>query len=292
MAVRKAEDEYLDDFLDLTDEQWTANNESDEWLDDKTYFWEMHDIRNGLQGVRNRNTNTWPEGYHEIRCECCTKWHPKFRINQLHPDLRFLGEVPICFRGKETQLIFAVRLLSDVRTTKTGFSQSQERVVKFAKGLKAALAEVENGSSTGELASQPAVTQLIVCRCIMIQNSGGLTVSVVVIFLEILRLHMLRRRKMLYDILANKKRWKQRNFAGDKFYEHGTIEAWENHIERYEEVVEIWEEAIRDVDATMFGVKSGNFSWHPMTSVMENGSICFDPVEDECRCRVDSATVG
>jgi len=281
-VVREVEEEYLANFRNLTVDGWKTKRELEEWLRDSTYTDDMYKIRAGLQRVRNRRTNVWPAGYREIRCDLCTYWHSAFRFDHLHPRLQFLGHLPICFRGNATQLILNIRLISDWKTTKAGFRRALTDAIAFAQHLKKALDDLETGLSGNDLAARPMIEHLVACNCTMIQNSAGLRLRDVVLFLtRTLHSHMLQWRKIVQESLESKEQWKRDKWLADQvLFEHNTVGAWRVHMERYEDVVMIWDTAVAAVDVIM----SGNKAWRPLLSVNKDGGTVVNVNEEDCRC--------
>jgi hypothetical protein len=64
---------------------------------ENSYSGKRDDLRYGFKDVRY--PDGWPIGLRELHCDLCDEWHTDFRFEDMHPLLRFLEDMTVCFRG-------------------------------------------------------------------------------------------------------------------------------------------------------------------------------------------------
>jgi hypothetical protein len=198
--VRSHEDEFIDYMTTGTTRQlvnygdafkMTQKYTFGNTLESAKFHETFYNIRAGFQGVRI--AHGWPVGLRELHCDLCDKWHTGFRFENLHPLLRFLGGVTLCFRGHGSRLMLELALVSSNLATKSCFEQSCEEALAFAKHLRTLCRAVDAGGegvATDSMA-QPWVTKLVTQDERVVENNKGLTLKEVAPFLmTLLRAHL------------------------------------------------------------------------------------------------------
>ncbi|CAO2647187.1 Nn.00g081090.m01.CDS01 [Neocucurbitaria sp. VM-36] len=132
--------------------------------DDQPTGWEVYPpeykpvrIRAAFQGVRF--PHGWPAGLREIHCEICNKFHTSFRFQNLHPGLRFLEDMTICFRGHGSRLRLQIGTIAEHRAPKSCFEHYVDEMVRFAHGLREATAST--AADANQFATRPLITKLV-----------------------------------------------------------------------------------------------------------------------------------
>lgn len=215
-------------------------------------YWDrMHILRCGFKDVRY--PNGWPVGLRELHCDLCDAWHTAFKLENLHPLLRFLGDMSMCFRGHGSRLIIELAIVNTSLAPKSCFEHSCLEAIEFAKHLQRlclAVASGGEGVATDSMA-EPCVTKLLWRDAQFVRNDHGLTLAEVApVWLRVLRGHFVEWRYECYNFQHNEVvRWSRAE--RDSAAAFPTKEDWDKHMAAFSEVTQMWVDAIAEVDVIL-----------------------------------------
>ena len=110
-------------------------------------------------GVRARGSG-WPRHLQKIFCECCRGFHAKFRHMNLHPLLRFLEDVDVCWQGSGGKLYVDNRIMVRDYVRQSCWEHYLEMYLLLARNLKHATDFIRQHHLENDLISKPLITNL------------------------------------------------------------------------------------------------------------------------------------
>jgi hypothetical protein len=116
-------------------------------------------IRNAFQGVRH--PNGWPKALQEIYCEMCAGFHTGLRHETLHPALRFLEDVDICWKGSGAKLRLELCIVHTCWSPLRCWDDYLAMELHLARSLRDAWGIVERARLHDDQVAKPSVTDLI-----------------------------------------------------------------------------------------------------------------------------------
>ncbi|KAJ4377292.1 hypothetical protein N0V83_000116 [Neocucurbitaria cava] len=225
-------------------------------------------VRQGFQRVRI--PNGWPVGLREIYCIICDGFHTRFRFENLHPMLRFLESLTVCFRGHGSILRLTIGTIAEYRAPKSCYEHYREEMLKFAHYLRYATNLATADTFGNHLATRPLITKLVTtarpkpngepnedCEYYsVIQDTEGLKLKVVVLFLlKAFRSHLAMRIEKEFKDMGgkiNREPHLLAAFPGDE---------WETYKTNFEkEIPGMYREGVEAVNEIMNGTKG----WEPI----------------------------
>jgi hypothetical protein len=136
----------------------------DHSISDANKAWEEYNterawIRNDFQGVRF--PNGWPKHLQEIYCAMCAGFHTHLRHENLHPALRFLEDVDICWKGSGAKLRLELYIVHQCMSPLSCWDHYLAMELGFARSLKNAWEVVERSGLHDDQFAKPSVTDII-----------------------------------------------------------------------------------------------------------------------------------
>lgn len=120
----------------------------------------LHETRRAFRGIRS--SHGWPIGYGEIYCELCERFHTKLKHDHLHPMLRFLEDVDICFKGNGTKLYAAFVFFKEADVPQSCWNDSMTMYLLMARNLKSAWKNMHRYGLQNDMAAKPLITDLVI----------------------------------------------------------------------------------------------------------------------------------
>lgn len=243
-------------FQTVKDEQWTG-------FEEVPPEYRTLCVRQGFRRVRF--PNGWPVGLREIYCINCDRFHTRFRFENLHPVLRFLESLTVCFRGHGSRLRLTIGTIAEYRAPKSCYEHYREETLEFAHYLRHAINLATVDTFGNHFATRPLITRLLTVtsmpneRCdsySVIQDTEGLKLkAVVLLLLKAFRSHLaVRIEKEFKDVEREIKGEPHllAAFPGDE---------WETYKTNFEKVIPgMYGEGVEAVNRIMDGIED----WEPI----------------------------
>lgn len=121
---------------------------------------DLYNTRSAFRGIRS--SNGWPIGYGEIHCDLCERFHTKLKHEHLHPMLRFLEDVDICFKGNGTKLYAEFKIVKEADVPQSCWNDSMAMYLFMARNLKSTWKSMHRYGIQNDMAAMPLITDLVV----------------------------------------------------------------------------------------------------------------------------------
>ena len=161
-------------------------------LDMNARFW-AYDSLLKEAGLRsrwyyNKPAGGWGSEVEDIHCDMCQGFHQKLDPKKLHPELRFLGQRPVCTKGKYQKIHSRYSFFEVPADGGMNWPGLMRQYMTFAEALEAPCRKMRDSSTLGSsIASNPAITDLVLhvflesgnlkAGLITRKKPGGLTVK-------------------------------------------------------------------------------------------------------------------
>jgi len=218
--------------------------------------------RLGCRGIRTRR-NGWPAGYRETYCKICNSFHTKFRFQNIHPLLRSLDDMEICFRGDGPLLLFTVRTLYSVKAPRSCQEHVCADFVRLAKLLRETYAIMQRRNLQEDIFMQPSCVRLVgdVWPHIA-DNAHGVTLKeALVVMMQILQSELLYQGQEMLERRDQPCRgWESESFEmqDEQAAYFGSAERWEAHVADFPNIVAMFDEAVAEVGRMFEGIVDRN----------------------------------
>ncbi|KAJ4293519.1 hypothetical protein N0V90_008802 [Kalmusia sp. IMI 367209] len=124
------------------------------------YYENVRYVRGMFQGMRI--PNGWPIALQQIYCELCQGFHARFQHHNLHPLLRFLEDVDICWKGRGSRIYMATHIVHHIEVPRSCWEHYGEMFMLEARKLKRAVEIVDQYKMQDDMFISPICTQLII----------------------------------------------------------------------------------------------------------------------------------
>jgi len=212
------------------------------------YRYGCRDTRFGGQG--------WPEGFREIYCHICNGFHTRLRFQNIHPLLRPLEDMQICFRGHGQHVLFTLNLLYYARSPRSCYEHVCEDFMALAKLLRNTITAMEIQKLGQDLFLQPLCTRFVTkMQPRIAENTDGVTLrEVVPLMVKTLRTSLTRQQRSLHQRLQEPftTDWDEERFEIPResrrvAFPNGA-EQWVEFVADFPSIVKMFDEAAAEVD--------------------------------------------